>query len=330
MLHVHALGHAHPGNEITNRFLEELDIGTTNEWIVERVGIRARRTVLPLDYIRETCNRDLREAAGVAEVSNAELGARAARMAIERAGIEPGAIGMLICGSSAPASLSPAEACTVAEQLGLEIPAFDVNSACTSFLAGIHLVANLRPEALPDFVLTVVVDTLTQRVDYRDRASAVLFGDAAAASVVSCRHPGRARIEATDLQSSPEGASKVRIPTFDYFDQNGRAVQMFAIRRTVEGLRALQEHAADDERRFHFAGHQANLRVLEQACERCGIDPDLHHSNVELFGNTGAPSSPSVVSERWEKWSPSDDVGVVAVGSGLSWGRALLRFGAAG
>src|SRR5262245_55035109 len=109
-LHVHGFGHAHPSQEITNRFLEELDIGTDDAWILERVGIRSRRTVLPLDYIRTTRNQDVRAANEAAEISNAGMAARAARMAIERAGIETSRIGLVIAGSSATDTHSPAEA----------------------------------------------------------------------------------------------------------------------------------------------------------------------------------------------------------------------------
>ena len=121
-LHLLGLGHFHPENEITNRFLEELDIGTSDEWILERVGIRSRRTVMPLDYIRETRNREPRAALEAALHSNAELARRAAGMAIARAGIARSEIGMVISGSSAADTASPAEACNVARALDLDGP----------------------------------------------------------------------------------------------------------------------------------------------------------------------------------------------------------------
>src|SRR5262249_58732808 len=133
-LYLHGLGDFHPENEITNAFLEELDIGTTDEWILERVGIRSRRTVLPLDYIRQTRNRDLRAAREAEQYSGAQLAARAAEMAIERAGIDRSEIGMVIGGTSMPDHVTPAEGCNVARELGLEVPALDAHSACTSFL----------------------------------------------------------------------------------------------------------------------------------------------------------------------------------------------------
>ena len=101
MLYIHGVGHFHPENEITNQLLEELDIGTSDEWIVERTGIRSRRTVLDLDYIRETKNQDLRAADDAAVYSNVELGRRAAEKAIVRAGIDRSEIGMILAGGTA-------------------------------------------------------------------------------------------------------------------------------------------------------------------------------------------------------------------------------------
>jgi 3-oxoacyl-[acyl-carrier-protein] synthase-3 len=332
-LHLHGLGHFHPENEITNKLLEELEIGTSHSWIVERVGIHARRTVLPLDYIRTTRNRDVRAAAEAAVYTNAQLGARAAELALARAGIDRSRIGLVISGSSAARMLCPAEAAFVAKELGIEVPCFDLNSACTTFLAQLYHLSMMHPDRVPELVLIVQTETLTTAVDYGDRNTAVLFGDGAAAAVVSLRTPGRARILHVNAQSSPAGADKVLIPRTGYFSQDGRAVQMFAIRRTREGYERIVETRRDDPeaevRPLHFVGHQANLRVLEQVCERCGIPPERHHANVELFGNTGGSSAPTVLSMEWEKWQPHDDVAVSVVGGGLTWARGLVRFGSA-
>lgn len=329
-LHLHGVGHFHPENEITNRFLEELDIGTSEAWILERVGIRVRRTTLPLDYIRQTRNRDVRQGAEVALYKNAGLAKRAAELAIQRAGIAPEQIGLVISGSNAPDVLCPAEACFVARELGIEAQAFDLNSACSSFLVQLQTLSMMDPAKLPDFVLLVAVDSLTRSVDYSDRATAVLFGDAAAAAVLSPRAPGPARILHAQCATSPAGAEKVVVERTGHFRQDGRAVQMFAIKRTREGYEKIREAVAEeggDAGALHFIGHQANLRVLEQVCRRCGIPPERHHANVELFGNTGSASAPSVLSMGWEKWRSGDDVALVAVGGGLTWGRALVRFG---
>ena len=326
-LWLHALGHFHPENEITNRFLQDLDIGTNDQWILERVGIRSRRTALPLDYIRETRNRDLRAAAEATEYGTAELGRRAANLAIERAGISASDVGMVICGSSAPDFLSPADACNVASALGIEVPSFDVNSACTSFLVHVHLLSLMDPTRLPDYVLLVAPDSLTKTVDYSDRSAAVLWGDAAAAAVVSTSVPGPAHLLGSTLASRPSGGTKVVVPRTGHFAQEGRTVQSFAIKQTVRCYEGLRERYENDRRSLHFVGHQANLRMLESVCQRCEILPERHHSNVEWFGNTGAASSASVISMGWEKWQAHDDVAVVGVGAGLTWSSYLLRFG---
>src|SRR3954463_6700749 len=138
MIYFHGFGHFHPENQVDNAFLESLDIGTNDRWIVERVGIENRRTVLPLDYIRSTKNKDLRAAQEAALYSNAETGRRAAAIAIERAGIKPSDIGMVIAGGCSPDACIPAEAGRVAKLLGIQVPAFDLHSACSTFGAQVH------------------------------------------------------------------------------------------------------------------------------------------------------------------------------------------------
>ncbi|TMA70867.1 MAG: ketoacyl-ACP synthase III, partial [Deltaproteobacteria bacterium] len=111
-----------------------------------------------------------------------------------------------------------------------------------------------------------------------------------------------------------------------HFRQDGRVVQMFAIRKTAQLLEQLQGAHAHDGRRFHFVGHQANLRMLEAVCRHCGIASDRHHANVEWYGNTAGAGAPSVLSMRWADWTADDDVAVVGVGAGLTWASYLLRF----
>lgn len=327
-LFLHGLGHAHPETEISNRFLESLDIGTDESWILERTGIRSRRSVLPLDYIRETRNCDARAALEAATGDNATLGARAATLALARAGIASRQLGLVLAGSSAPAASAPAEACRLAARLELEVPALDVASACTSFYAQLHLLSWMDPARLPDWVLLVAADTLTTTVDYGDRAAAVLWGDGAAAAVVSTRHPARARVLESDLASSPAGWDKVVVPRGGHFRQDGRAVQMFGIKRMIQGVTRLRAAFEESGRSLHFVGHQANLRMLESVQRGAGIDPELHHHNVEWYGNTGAASAASVLSMRWEKWGARDDVAVAGVGAGLTWASYGVRFDA--
>lgn len=325
-LHLHAIGHFHPEHEISNAFLESLDIGTDEAWILERVGIRSRRTSLPLDYIRATRNANPAAAIEAAEHSLAQMGARAAELALSRAGLSAQDIGMVVSGGCAPDTTTPAEACNVARELELERPCFDLNSACTSFFAGLHVLGMMRPEALPPYVLLVCPEGMTRTVDYRDRSTAVLWGDASVAAIVSATVPARAQIVATSLDSSPAGHAKVVVPRLGHFIQDGRNVQMFGVRKSSEMYAALRERAAEDGR-LHFVGHQANLRMLEAICRRCAIDPQRHHFNVDRFGNTGGASGASVVSMRWDAWRDGDELAMLGVGAGLSWGSCLVRFG---
>lgn len=320
-LFLHALAHFHPENVIDNRFLEELDIGTSDEWILERVGIRERRTVLPLDYVRATKNADPKAGQEAALYSNVETGRRAALAAIERAGLRPSDIGMVVAGGCCPEMQIPAEACRIAQALGLEVPAFDINSACSSFGAQLHLLGSMS--GLPRFVLVVNAENTTRTVSYADRATAVLWGDATSAAVVSAEVPARARIVETTLASSPAGAGSVVIPRFGHFTQDGSAVQRFAIKTTEACLSALLPGArarlAESGGRLRFVGHQANLLVLESVARRAELAPGEQWHNVESFGNTGAAGAPSVLSQHWDELRPGDTVILAVVGSGLSW-----------
>lgn len=322
-LFIHGMGHFHPENVIDNRFLEALDIGTSTEWILERVGIETRRTVLPLDYLRATKNADVRAGQEAALYTNVETGRRAALMAIERAGLKPQDIGMVVAGGCVPEMAIPAEAARIAQALGIEAPAFDLNSACSSFGAQLHLLGQMG--ALPRFVLVVNPENTTRAVDYADRATAVLWGDGTSAAVVSHEVPARVRVTRTLLASSPAGCALVTIPRFGHFAQEGSAVQRFAIKTTLACLEELlpgaRARAAERGGQVRFIGHQANALMLDSVARRAGLGaPEgTHLHNVERFGNTGAAGAPTVLSQHWGALGAGDSVVLVVVGSGLTW-----------
>jgi 3-oxoacyl-[acyl-carrier-protein] synthase-3 len=324
-LHLHGMGHFHPENVIDNAFLESLDIGTDDAWITERTGIQARRTVLSLDYIRATKNADVRAAAEAAAYDNAETGARAARLAMQRAGVEPGQIGLVLAGGCCADYAIPSEAARIAARLGVEAPALDLSSACSTFGAHLHFLSSMRVEALPDFVLVVQPENTTRAVDYADRASCVLWGDGTSAAVVSARVPGRAVVDHTSVASNPAGWDKVVIPRLGHFAQDGRAVQTFAIKTTrdlVNGIRAV----ADEPARLLVVAHQANLLMLQAVSRYTEIPWERCLHNVVDFGNTGAAGAPSILSMRWDAWRPGDELALAVVGSGLTWSGMRVRF----
>jgi 3-oxoacyl-[acyl-carrier-protein] synthase-3 len=326
-LHVLSIAHFHPENVIDNKFLEDLDIGTSDEWILERVGIRERRTVLPLDYIRTTKNADVRAGQEAALYTNAETGRRAGAAALERAGIKPSDVGLVIAGGCCPEMSIPSEACRIAAALGIEAPAIDVNSACSSFGAHLHLLASMQ--GLPPYVLVVVPENTTRVVDYSDRANAVLWGDGTTAAVVSKQVAARLRVVQTTLTSSPAGWGHVTIPRFGHFKQDGSLVQRFAIKTTLacveEMLPAARAYADKHGGRVRFAGHQANLLVLESVARRADLGQEEHWFNVVSRGNTGAAGAPSVLSEHWDDLASGDAVILAVVGSGLTWSSLRME-----
>ncbi len=321
MLNILGLGHYHPENVIDNAFLESLDIGTTDAWIMQRVGIRTRRTVLPLDYIRTTKNRDPRAVEEAVTITNPECGARAARMAIERAGIQPSDIGLVVAGGCSPQWLIPSEAALVAQALDLEVPAFDMHAACSTFGMHVHMLAQMHA-TLPDYVLLLCIENNTRVVDYGDRTTAVLWGDGSSAAVVSARHRGRAKVLRSTFGGSPSGAREVVIPRTGFFAQDGARVQKFAIKR----MSALLSDCQQPGEALVYVGHQANLTMLRSVAKRTGIAPENHWYNIDAFGNQGSAGAPAVMSQRWDEIPPGTRVATVVVGSGLSWSSVLSEF----
>lgn len=329
MLYLHAIGHFHPENVVSNAFLESLGIDTNDAWITERVGIKSRHTVLPLDYIRETKNADPRMAIEAATMSNAQTGAAAGRRALERAKLTVKDIGMVLSGSCSPDECIPAEANRVAEALGVDAVSLDIASACSSFASQLYFLEAMRPEKLPDFIMLVNPENSTRVVDYRDRSSCVLWGDCSTAAIVSPRIPGPWKVTETYLKGDPAGADKVKVPRFGHFTQQGAEVQKFGIKRASESLEFLRAAYLKQPGRnvgeLTFIGHQANLRMLEAVVRRCEVPEGRHFYNVDRRGNVGAAGAPSVFSENWDNPALGDAVALSVVGSGLTWAGILFE-----
>ena len=165
------------------------------------------------------------------------------------------------------------------------------------------------------------------RLDFTDRSSCMLFGDGATAALISSE-ASRHGLEVLDtiVESSPAGFLSVAIPDGGTFRQNGAAVQRFAVTKTVAVARQmLERHGLAAGDLAYFIGHQANFRMLTSACDKLGITSEQHLHNVEMRGNQCGAGAPAVLSSNWERYRPGDLILVAVVGSGLTWGAALLR-----
>lgn len=327
------IGHWFPDTVIDNQFFAELDIGSSAQWIEDRVGIRERRSVLSHSAIRALRHGEATRSQLLANgdiMSMAGMCHKPWQLAQKRAGIieRKVAVDLLIAGSSVPDWDIPANACSIADQLGIAATAFDVNSACSSFIVNLHVARSMLIAQTAHTAAIFNAERYSTRVDFSDRSSSVLFGDAAAASIVEAVVPPQRGLEIIDtiVHSDPSGYQHVRIPEGGFFSQNGAAVQKFAVTKTIAVTHEILERnrlQIADLR--YFIGHQANFRMLTAVCNKLGITPEHHLWNVDTKGNQGGAGAPVVLSTHWDNFLAGDLIVVAVVGSGLTWGAALLR-----
>jgi 3-oxoacyl-[acyl-carrier-protein] synthase-3 len=173
--------------------------------------------------------------------------------------------------------------------------------------------------------LVVNAENNTKIVDYADRSSAVLWGDCTTAAVISPRKPSRFAVTYSTIASDPAGWDKVVISTGAKFTQNGSAVQAFAIRKTLATISDIRGKLKRDPAKMTFIGHQANHTMLSSVCERAEIPASRHLFSVDQYGNCGAAGAPSTMSMNWDKFKKDEEIGLVVVGSGLTWGGLIFE-----
>jgi 3-oxoacyl-[acyl-carrier-protein] synthase III len=327
MLHILGMGSSNPDQVIDNKFLEDLDVGTSAEWIESKIGIRSRVTTLPLEYIRETRNQDPRLAHAVATHSLTDLGVQAAHQACQRSGIQPHRVGMVVCNTSTPRSFMPFESQRIAQRLGLSsrVKTYDVFTACPAFALHMDFLSKFRPSELPEYILGICTSTFTQIVNYNNRTDGAIWGDGAAAYIVSPTHQGPLAVRDTIFSADPKRCQAVVIDRAGHFHQDGRAVRDFSVRQTVRLLKRLEQEFDVNWERDVFIGHQANRTMLEQVANNRKIPEQNHWHNVTYLGNQAAAGAPSVLAQRWQDIQPAQKFAVAVLGAGLSWGSVLLE-----
>jgi 3-oxoacyl-[acyl-carrier-protein] synthase III len=329
-------GYALPARRVTNDDLAQT-LDTSDEWIVERTGIRERRV------------------SGDGE-STAPLALAASRAALDRAGLAAADLDVVVVATSTPERPIPATAAIVAAELGVTAGAFDLNAACAGFVYGLTTVAALIGQGMARTALVVGADTLTRFTDPDDRATAVLFGDAAGAMVLTGTGAGAAGnatgrgsatpgLVACDLVGDPGGIDLLVVPaggsalppTADtvarrehYLLMDGREVFRRAVRAVAASIdRTLARAGCNADDVAWFVPHQANARIVEAVLPRVGIPPERTVSNVDRFGNTSAASIPLALAEEADsdRLGPGDLVLLCGFGAGLTVGTALWRWG---
>jgi len=327
---IQAMGHAHPRHVVSNDFFSSLEIGSDSEWIRTRTGVEKRNFVLAPEQIR-LIRQNKRSVTDFTspDLDITALSKQAWKLLEERnvSGYQP--LDLLICGTSVPDWDIPSNACVIAKALSLSCQAFDVNSACSSFVVDLHVARGLLGQGMAKNIAIINPERYSLRMDYRDRNSCILFGDAASVSWLTVEYNGdfpALELIDTYIESSPAGAFSVQIPYGKTFWQDGKAVQKFAIKKTLSSVHhILDKNQLTIADIAYFIGHQANLRMLNSITKKLGLLKEKHLSNVSTYGNQGAAGAPCVLSQNWKKWKKGDYILVAVVGAGLTWGAALFR-----
>ena len=315
-----------PPKLLTNADLERL-VDTSNEWILQRTGIRERHIVEP-------------------GVATSDLAREASLKAIALAGLTPADIDVIIVGTTTPDTIFPSTACRLQAKIGASRAwGFDLGAACSGFVYGLSTATALVGSGAATHVLVVGADVMSSIIDYSDRATCVIFGDGAGAVVVS--PSADEGIGIMDFENYVDGslgealqmpAGGSLMPTtaetvakgLHYVKQDGQAVFKFAVRNTEEASRRLLERnhltAADVDL---FVSHQANRRIIQSAAEKLGIPPEKVVINIERYGNTTAGTIPLALDEaaRDGRLKRGDLVVLASVGAGFTVGSVLLRWG---
>lgn len=320
---VAGLGKNLPPKILTNRDLEKM-VDTSDEWIVTRTGIRERR-------IAEK------------DVTASALAVPAAREALESAGVAPGELDLILCATSTPDMMFPSTACFIQNEIGAGgCAAFDLLAACSGFVYALSAADAYIKSGAAKNVLIAASEVFSRIIDWEDRSTCVLFGDGAAAAVVTASADGGgvigSRIHAdgayADLLTAGGfaamggAAAGAREASF-CLKMKGNQTFKVAVKRMSDVAAALlAENGLEPADLGLVIPHQANIRIINAVGKALGVPEERVYTNVERYGNTSAASIPIALSEAAEegRLRRGDLALLVAFGGGLTWGASLLRW----
>jgi 3-oxoacyl-[acyl-carrier-protein] synthase-3 len=321
---ISALGTYTPPRLLTNHDLEQM-VETSDQWILERTGIRQRHIVDP-------------------GTSTSHLAVEAVRKALQERGVPPTDIEAIFLATVTPDMFFPSTACLVQDRIGAKGAwGFDISAACSGFVYALQTGVKFVESGAHKKVLVIGADVMTSIIDYTDRATAVIFGDGAGAVVIEPATDGNYFIDYLH-EIDGSGACSLSMPgggslhpssheTVDkrmhYVHQDGQAVFKYAVRKMAEAAEQLLKRngftGADIDL---FVPHQANRRIIMSCAERMGMKEDRVIINIDEFGNTTAGTIPlALESARQQgRLKKGDLVLLAAVGAGFTTGAALMRW----
>jgi len=301
-------------------------VDTTDEWIYTRSGIRERRIADP-------------------DIAASDLSVEASKLALERAGVTPEDIDIILVGTVTPDTLFPSTACVVQSKLGCrKVPAFDFSAGCTGFIYGLALADALIKTGNYKNALVIGVDLLSRITDWADRATCVLFGDGAGAAVVAPSED-ECGIISTYLASDgslgyllelPAGGSKMPA-SHKTVDEKLHTIKMKGNEVFKSAVLAMSEAAQEglkragitQEKLNYLIPHQANIRIIDFLAERLKLPKEKVIVTIDRVGNTSASSIPIALNDGYERglFKKGDYILMVAFGAGFTWGSVVLRWG---
>ena len=309
-------GSALPRRCVTNAELAER-VDTSDEWIVERTGIRMRHIAEP-------------------DETTASLGAAAARAALSAAGLEPSDIDMIVLATATPDNTFPASATKVQALLGIDdCVAFDVGAVCSGFLYALTVADSMMRAGQGRHALVIGAETFSRILDWEDRTTCVLFGDGAGAVVLSAAEDSERGILASKLHAQGRYGDMLYVDggpsttgTVGHVRMHGREVFRHAVTNLASVLGEVLELASLSADAIDWVvPHQANLRIIDATARKLGLAPGRVVVTVDRHANTSAASVPLAldVAVRDGRIKPGDLVALEAMGGGFTWGAALVR-----
>jgi 3-oxoacyl-[acyl-carrier-protein] synthase III len=313
-----------PEKILTNADLEKM-VDTTDEWITTRTGIQQRRIACEGEY-------------------TSDMAAKAARLAMERAGVTADDIDLIIVATITPDMLFPSTACLVQQKIGARrAAAFDIEAACSGFIYALEIAQQFIASHTYNTVLVIGAEKLSSIIDWKDRNTCVLFGDGAGAAILQSRGDTHGLLTACmgadgskgELLSMPAGGSR-QPATIDSVNARLHYLRMDGKETFKSAVNAMYQAAQEALRRCEIdisqiklvIPHQANRRIIDAVGERLGARPDQVFVNLHKFGNTSAASVAIALDEAVTAGliQRGDLVLLVVFGAGLTWGAAVIQW----